>query len=100
MWGLFIAIGPGIAARTLQLVDNVDVDPLLCRLLGVLPETNHASNALADALSFGDGCCKKVVRLTEARATNGMAARALSRRVQAPRFGRIGFILRCLPFVR
>jgi hypothetical protein len=50
MWGLFIAIGPGIAARKLELVDNVDVYALLCRLLGVLPETNDASNTLADAL--------------------------------------------------
>ena len=51
MWGLFIAIGPGIAARKLELVDNIDVYPLLCRLLGVLPEANDASNALADALA-------------------------------------------------
>jgi predicted AlkP superfamily pyrophosphatase or phosphodiesterase len=50
MWGLFIAVGPGIAARKLELVDNIDVYPLLCRLLGVLPETNDASNTLADAL--------------------------------------------------
>ena len=50
MWGLFIAIGPGIAARKLELVDNIDVYPLLCRLVGVQPETNDASNALADAL--------------------------------------------------
>jgi ectonucleotide pyrophosphatase/phosphodiesterase family protein 5 len=50
MWGLFIAIGPGIAARKLELVYNIDVYPLLCRLLGVPPETNDASNALADLL--------------------------------------------------
>jgi hypothetical protein len=49
MWPLFI-VGPGIAARKLELVDNVDVYPLLCRLLGVLPETNDVSNALADVL--------------------------------------------------
>lgn len=50
MWGLLIAIGPGIAARKLDLMNNIDVYPLLCRLLGVLPETNDASNALIDAL--------------------------------------------------
>jgi hypothetical protein len=50
MWALFIAIGPDIAPRKLELVDNIDLYPLLCRLLGVLPETNDASNALADAL--------------------------------------------------
>jgi predicted AlkP superfamily pyrophosphatase or phosphodiesterase len=50
MWALFIAIGPGIAPRKLELVDNIDLYLLLCRLLGVLPETNDASNALADAL--------------------------------------------------
>ncbi len=50
MWGLFVAVGPGIAVRKLELVDNIDVYPLLCRLLGVPPETNDASNALADAL--------------------------------------------------
>jgi hypothetical protein len=50
MWGLFIAIGPDIATRKLEPFDNIDVYPLLCRLLGVSPETNDASNALADAL--------------------------------------------------
>jgi ectonucleotide pyrophosphatase/phosphodiesterase family member 5 len=50
MWALFIAIGPHIAPRKLELVNNIEIYPLLCRLLGVLPETNDASNALADAL--------------------------------------------------
>jgi hypothetical protein len=50
MWGLFIAIGPGIAARKLDLVANIDVYPLLCRLLAVPPGTNDASNALVDLL--------------------------------------------------
>ena len=47
---LFIAIGPNIAPRKLELVNNIDIYPLLCRLLGVVPETNDASNALMDAL--------------------------------------------------
>jgi predicted AlkP superfamily pyrophosphatase or phosphodiesterase len=50
MWGLFIATGPGLAARKLDLVANIDVYPLLCRLLGVPPEKNDASNTLADLL--------------------------------------------------
>jgi ectonucleotide pyrophosphatase/phosphodiesterase family protein 5 len=50
MWGLFIATGPGIAAHKLDLVDNIDVYPLLCRLLQVQPERNDASNALLELL--------------------------------------------------
>jgi hypothetical protein len=48
MRGLFIATGPGIAARKLDLVDNIDVYLLLCRRLQVPPETNDASTALLD----------------------------------------------------
>ena len=51
MWGLFIASGPGIAARKLNLVDNIDVYPLLCRLLDAQPERNDASNGLVDLLA-------------------------------------------------
>jgi predicted AlkP superfamily pyrophosphatase or phosphodiesterase len=50
MRGLFIATGPGIAARKLDLVDNIDVYPLLCRLLQVQPERNDASNTLLELL--------------------------------------------------
>jgi ectonucleotide pyrophosphatase/phosphodiesterase family member 5 len=50
MWALFIAIGPNISPRKLELVNNIDIYPLLCRLLAVVPETNDASNALMDAL--------------------------------------------------
>ena len=51
MWGLFIAIGPEILPRKLDLVDSIDVYPLLCRLLGVPPERVDASSGLADALA-------------------------------------------------
>jgi hypothetical protein len=51
IWGLFVAIAPGIAARKLELVDNIDVYPLLCRLLGVTPESEQRARRFC---SFGD----------------------------------------------
>ena len=51
MWGLFIATGPGIAARKLDLVDNIDVYPLLCRLLQVQTERTDASKIVNARMS-------------------------------------------------
>lgn len=50
MWGLFIAQGPRIRPARLPLIANLDVYPLLCRLLDILPEDNEASTALADTI--------------------------------------------------
>ena len=47
MWGLFLATGPRIKQQELDLVENVNIYPLLCRLLGVQPEPNDASEELA-----------------------------------------------------
>lgn len=47
MWGIFFASGPRIYKQQLGLVANVDVYLLLCRLLGVQPERNDASERLA-----------------------------------------------------
>lgn len=50
MAAIFIGHGPAFArGRATPLTDNVDVYPLLARLLGVAPEPNDGGPALADA---------------------------------------------------
>ena len=50
MWGVFIATGPRIKPERFELVDNVDVYPLLCRLLGVTPEPGDWRETLVKAV--------------------------------------------------
>ena len=52
MRAVFVASGPGIAARgVLADFDNVAVYPLLARLIGVTPLANESGGAMADAVT-------------------------------------------------
>jgi len=42
---------PGLTRRHVDLVDNIEVYPLLCRLLQIQPDRNDASDTLAELLS-------------------------------------------------
>lgn len=47
MWGLFIANGARIRQTKLEFVDGLDIYPLLCELIGLIPEPNEGGlNAL------------------------------------------------------
>ena len=52
MWAMFRAIGPAFRATTMEPFRNVDVYPLLCRLLGIKPAPNDGEiNEVKDMLA-------------------------------------------------
>ncbi len=51
MLALFAASGPDIVGKAPGTFDNVDIYPLLARLIGIVPLANDGSPALADAIT-------------------------------------------------